>query len=150
VRGTNGSPSRQPPGAWSFPPTGPKPADCGTLLVPGAASFSHVAFCSYRLESVWMIAGHAARGEDGAGALAPLRGAKPGMRVTVTSTDGTKHRYEVVGRELVVKKALPVDEIFAREGKPLLVLITCGGEYLPELRSHRDNVVVTAVPATAG
>lgn len=97
-----------------------------------------------------VIAGHVATREDGAGALAPLRGAKPGMRVTVTTADGTTHRYEVVGRELVVKKALPVEEIFAREGKPLLVLITCGGEYLPELRSHRDNVVVTAVPVTAG
>ncbi|MFL6152737.1 MAG: class F sortase [Ornithinibacter sp.] len=97
-----------------------------------------------------VIAGHVATREDGPGALAPLRGAMPGMRVTVTTADGTKRRYEVVGRELVVKKALPVDEIFARDGKPLLVLITCGGEYLPELRSHRDNVVVTAVPLPAG
>ena len=97
-----------------------------------------------------VIAGHVATREDGPGALAALRGAKPGMRVTVTTADGTTHRYEVVGRELVVKKALPVDEIFARQGKPLLVLITCGGEYLPELRSHRDNVVVTAVPIAAG
>jgi hypothetical protein len=38
----------------------PNEADCENLLVPGAASFSHVAFCSYRLESVWMIGGHAA------------------------------------------------------------------------------------------
>ncbi len=38
----------------------PKPAECANLLVPGAASFSHVAFCTYRLESVWMIGGHAA------------------------------------------------------------------------------------------
>ncbi|MBL8210908.1 MAG: FAD-dependent oxidoreductase [Bryobacterales bacterium] len=38
----------------------PKPEQCTNLLVPGAASFSHVAFCSYRLESVWMIGGHAA------------------------------------------------------------------------------------------
>ncbi|MCD6048989.1 MAG: FAD-dependent oxidoreductase [Verrucomicrobia bacterium] len=37
----------------------PKKAECENLLVPGAASFTHVAFCSYRLESVWMIAGHA-------------------------------------------------------------------------------------------
>ena len=68
------------------------------------------------------------------------------MRVTVTTADGTEHDYEVVGRRAIVKKALPVDEIFARDGRPLLVLITCGGEYLPELRSHRDNIVVTAVP----
>ncbi len=38
----------------------PKPSQCTNLLVPGAASFSHVAFCTLRLESVWMIAGHAA------------------------------------------------------------------------------------------
>src|SRR4029078_7012974 len=37
----------------------PKPAECSNLLVPGAASYSHVAFCTLRLESVWMIAGHA-------------------------------------------------------------------------------------------
>ncbi|MEA3211952.1 MAG: hypothetical protein QOE70_5009 [Chthoniobacter sp.] len=38
----------------------PKAAECANLLVPGAASFTHVAFCTFRLESVWMIAGHAA------------------------------------------------------------------------------------------
>ncbi|HSV15754.1 MAG TPA: FAD-dependent oxidoreductase, partial [Tepidisphaeraceae bacterium] len=38
----------------------PKAAECANLLVPGAASYSHVAFCTLRLESVWMIAGHAA------------------------------------------------------------------------------------------
>src|SRR5205085_3100649 len=38
----------------------PRRTECQNLLVPGAASFSHVAFCTYRLESVWMIGGHAA------------------------------------------------------------------------------------------
>lgn len=38
----------------------PKPAECPNLLVPGAASYTHVAFCTLRLESVWMITGHAA------------------------------------------------------------------------------------------
>ena len=38
----------------------PKMEQCTNLLVPGAASLSHVAFCTYRLESVWMIGGHAA------------------------------------------------------------------------------------------
>jgi sortase (surface protein transpeptidase) len=84
--------------------------------------------------------------EDGKGALAALREAEPGMEVIVTTADGTEHRYEVTGREAIVKKALPVAEIFARDGRPLLVLITCGGEYNPQLRSHRDNIVVTATP----
>ncbi len=38
----------------------PKSLQCTNLLVPGAASFSHVAYSTYRLESVWMFAGHAA------------------------------------------------------------------------------------------
>lgn len=38
----------------------PKPEECTNLLVPGAASYTHVAFCTLRLESVWMITGHAA------------------------------------------------------------------------------------------
>ncbi|SKA76437.1 FAD dependent oxidoreductase [Prosthecobacter debontii] len=38
----------------------PLPEECRNLLVPGAASYTHVAFCTLRLESVWMITGHAA------------------------------------------------------------------------------------------
>lgn len=93
-----------------------------------------------------VIAGHVATPEDGPGALARLRDAEPGMRVTLTTTDGTEHEYEITGREAIVKKALPVDQIFARDGRPLLVLITCGGEYDRELRSHLDNIIVTATP----
>jgi len=38
----------------------PKAEECANLLVPGAASYTHVAFCTYRLESTWMMGGHAA------------------------------------------------------------------------------------------
>ena len=38
----------------------PKKEECTNLLVPGAASYTHVAYCTLRLESVWMITGHAA------------------------------------------------------------------------------------------
>ena len=123
--------------------------DDGAMVIPAApTSVGWYRFGSAPADAkgTTVIAGHVATREDGAGALAPLRGAEPGMRVTVTTADGQEHDYEVAGRESVVKKALPVDEIFARDGRPLLVLITCGGEYLPELRSHRDNIVVTAVP----
>jgi hypothetical protein len=30
------------------------------LLVPCAASYTHVAFCTLRVESTWMVTGHAA------------------------------------------------------------------------------------------
>jgi hypothetical protein len=38
----------------------PKAEECTNLLVPGAASYTHVAFCTLRLESTWMMVGHAA------------------------------------------------------------------------------------------
>ncbi|SFI37635.1 FAD-dependent oxidoreductase [Planctomicrobium piriforme] len=38
----------------------PKPEECENLLVPGAASYTHVAYCTLRLESTWMMVGHAA------------------------------------------------------------------------------------------
>jgi hypothetical protein len=38
----------------------PKPSECHNLLVPVAASFTHVAFTSLRVEGTWMVTGHAA------------------------------------------------------------------------------------------
>ncbi len=38
----------------------PKKNECTNLLVPVCASFSHVAYCTYRLESTWMQAGEVA------------------------------------------------------------------------------------------
>ena len=38
----------------------PDAEQCTNLLVPVCVSASHVAFCSLRLESVWMLLGHAA------------------------------------------------------------------------------------------
>jgi hypothetical protein len=42
---------------------------------------------------------------------------------------------------------VPLDALFQRTGPPRLVLLTCGGEFQPELRSYADNVVVVAEPA---
>jgi len=57
----------------------PKAGECINLLVPGAASFTHVAFCTLRLESVWMIVGHAA----GVAAATAARAAVPVQQVDV-------------------------------------------------------------------
>ncbi|WP_165063802.1 FAD-dependent oxidoreductase [Paludisphaera rhizosphaerae] len=57
----------------------PKPEECTNLLVPCAASYSHVAFCTLRLESVWMIVGHAA----GVAAAIAARNATPTQKLDV-------------------------------------------------------------------
>ena len=37
----------------------PKSEECSNLLVPVAASFTHVAYCTLRVEGTWMVTGHA-------------------------------------------------------------------------------------------
>ncbi|MGY1723948.1 class F sortase [Blastococcus sp. SYSU DS0533] len=94
-----------------------------------------------------VIAGHVDDREQGPGALFPLRTADPGEELTVTDAAGESTRWRVVSREVIEKDVLPLEEIFRRDGPPRLVVITCGGPFLPEFRSYRDNVVVVAEPA---
>jgi sortase (surface protein transpeptidase) len=93
-----------------------------------------------------VLAGHVDDAEQGLGAMAPLQGAEVGDEVVVTDAAGTATRWRVVSRELISKQVLPLDRLFARDGPPRLTLITCGGPFLPQFRSYRDNVVVVAEP----
>lgn len=72
-----------------------------------------------------------------------------GDRVYVTTADGSTLRYRVVARELISKKRLPLDELFAVDGPARLTLISCGGYYDRNNGGYQDNVVVTAVPIAA-
>ncbi len=71
----------------------PKAAECTNLLVPGAASYSHVAFCTLRLESVWMITGHAA----GIAAAMALKDGSDVQKVNVPALqDKLRAQHQVV------------------------------------------------------
>jgi hypothetical protein len=115
------------------------PADGGTVgwyrygAAPGDAAGSAV------------LAGHVDTRADGPGALFDLRRLEVGDDVVVV-TDRGPLRYRVTGRESVVKTALPVEQLFARDGAHRLVLVTCGGRFVPERRSYEENVVVVAEP----
>jgi hypothetical protein len=93
-----------------------------------------------------VLAGHVDDVEQGLGALSPLRAAGPGADVLVTDAAGSITHWRVVSRELIDKRAVPLGALFARSGAPRPVLLTCGGPFLPDLRSYRDNVVVVAEP----
>jgi LPXTG-site transpeptidase (sortase) family protein len=69
-----------------------------------------------------------------------------GDDVTVAFDDGSSERYRVTEVVTFDKEALPED-LFARDVPERLVLITCGGEFNPSLRSYESNVVAYAVPA---
>src|SRR4051812_13042673 len=93
-----------------------------------------------------VLAGHVDDAVQGLGALGALRQVAPGAEVVVTDATGTATHWRVASRELIDKQALPLAEIFRREGPPRLLLVTCGGTFLPKLRSYEDNVVVVAEP----
>ena len=69
-----------------------------------------------------------------------------GDDVTVAFDDGSSQRYRITEVVTFDKQALP-DDLFSRRGPERLVLITCGGEFNPSLRSYERNVVAYAQPA---
>lgn len=93
-----------------------------------------------------VIAAHAGSEETPEGPLYAIREAEPGDEVTVTDEEGAVHAYEVTSVEQLGKEGLDFTPYFARSGPERLVLITCGGQWLPENRSYADNIIVVAVP----
>ncbi|TNH30630.1 class F sortase [Micromonospora orduensis] len=94
-----------------------------------------------------VIAGHVDSAQQGKGAFFRLRELDQGDTLTATGGDGKARKYRVVAREEYAKTKIPLDRYFARDGKPRLTLITCGGPFDAKARKYRDNIVVTAVPA---
>ncbi len=83
------------------------------------------------------------------GAFYDLSKLKPGDRVTVKMDDGATLQFTVTGVYEVQKHELPAEELFRKDGTPVLNLITCGGTFNPQKHSYNANVVVTAEPADA-
>jgi hypothetical protein len=70
----------------------------------------------------------------------------PGDEVTVALEDGSERIYEVIERTMYDKDGLPRDRIWRNSGDETLVLITCGGDFNPEINRYLQNIVVYAVP----
>ncbi len=83
------------------------------------------------------------------GAFYDLSKLEPGDRVDVKMDDGATLRFTVTGVYEVQKHELPAEELFRKDGTPVLNLITCGGTFNPQKHSYNANVVVTAEPADA-
>jgi hypothetical protein len=81
-----------------------------------------------------------------AGPFARLGTVDPGARIAVTLDDGTARTYEVVERAIYGKLELPRERLWRNTGPEELVLITCGGDYNPEIHRYRENIVVYAIP----
>ena len=72
-----------------------------------------------------------------------------GDLVSVGYEDGSEAIFEIIERAQYDKQELPFDRVFAKEGRAILTLITCGGDFNRSLRSYEDNVVAYAVPVAA-
>jgi LPXTG-site transpeptidase (sortase) family protein len=80
------------------------------------------------------------------GPFSQLGAVEPGDQIEVALDDGTTRNYEVTERTMYGKLELPKERIWRNTGAEELVLITCGGEFNPEIRSFKSNIVVYAVP----
>lgn len=93
-----------------------------------------------------VIAAHAGSAETPEGPLYSLRTARSGDVVTVEDGGGGRHEYRVTSVERLGKDGLDFTPFFDRAGPQRLVLITCGGQWLPERNSYADNIIVVAEP----
>ena len=64
-----------------------------------------------------------------------------GSEVTVVEND--MHRYAVVGKLQAPKSRFPASAVYGASERPVLVLVTCGGSYVPGA-GYSDNVIVYA------
>lgn len=93
-----------------------------------------------------VIAAHAGSEETPFGPFYGLLEAQPSDEVTVVDESGEEHRYQVTETQQLGKDGLDFTPYFQRSGAHQLVLITCGGQWVPEQGSYTDNVIVVAEP----
>lgn len=94
-----------------------------------------------------VLIGHRDTVAEGPGELFDLDDVRPGALVAVRA-GGVTLRYEVVSLRSIVKSALP-ESLFRRDGVHRLVLITCGGAYLPDAGGYQENLVAVARPVAS-
>ena len=91
-----------------------------------------------------VLAGHVDSDRYGTGPLVRAAQLRKGARIDVRDRSGRTTAYEVVAVQRIRKSDFSPDDVFARSGKPVLRLITCGGAYEPRRGGYQDNLVVTA------
>ena len=91
-----------------------------------------------------VLGGHVDSREYGVGPLVALKQLRRGDDIVITTNRSTE-RFRVSTIRLIGKRDLDLRDVFTREGKPLLRILTCGGTYRRS-GGYQANVVVTARP----
>jgi LPXTG-site transpeptidase (sortase) family protein len=121
--------------------------DAGLMRLP--ETVREVAWYEYSArpggpDGTTVLAGHVDTLADGLGPFARLRELDEGDALAV-DVGGTTRRYVVTSVKKVAKTEVPLDQVFRRDGRHELKVITCGGTF-SRRTGYRDNVIVTAVP----
>ncbi len=118
----------------------------GDMEIPGADSVGWYRFNPTPGEAgSSVLAAHISFNGD-PGVFRYLDDVEIGERVVVAFDDGTRAEFEIIELAQYDKQELPDDRVFAKDGEPVLTLITCGGDFNRSLRSYEDNIVAYAIP----
>ena len=78
-----------------------------------------------------------------------LRELKRGDRIIIRRADGSLGSWRVTSSEQTPKDELPTERIWNATTRPVLRLVTCGGNFDEVTRHYLDNVIVYADPVQA-
>lgn len=95
-----------------------------------------------------VIAAHNGSPDTPVGPLNAIAGSRTGDEIRVEDSAGHDYTYRVLSVEHVNKNELNLEPYFSRDATPRLVLVTCGGEWVPDRNTYSDNVIVIAEPLT--
>jgi hypothetical protein len=120
--GSIATPDRDPERAAGWYRLGPAPGERGTAVIVGHVDTA-----------------------NRPAVFAKLRELRQGKRVEVTRADRRTATFTVDSVERFPKTSFPSDRVFTdAAGKPRLVLVTCGGQWVGGNFGYADNVIVFA------
>lgn len=93
-----------------------------------------------------VIAAHNGSPDTPVGPLNAIGDSRAGDGISVADQAGHEYTYQVTSVEHVNKNELNLEPYFSRDAAPRLVLVTCGGEWVPDRNTYSDNVIVIAEP----
>lgn len=118
----------------------------GNMATP--SNFKDVAWYKYGsapgMQGSAVIAGHLDNGLGLAAVFKRLDELRAGDEIIVTAEDGTARRFVITGSRAYPYDAVPTDVVFDPSGSARLNLITCAGEWMPELKTYDERLVVFA------
>ncbi len=92
-----------------------------------------------------VLAGHYKIEDGSPGVFYRLSDVKLGDEIKIVDSKGQIKIFEIVEREVYPEKDFPIQKVYSQKDVKRLNLITCTGNYIPELNDYSHRLVVYAV-----